>query len=335
MKSRLSRRLSEPKMQSWRRLCRCCLTAACALVAMQSLAQDYPVKPIRILTAAPGGGVDFAARQIAQGLAAAFGQQVIVENHGGNAIFAADPVAKSAPDGYTLLFYGSGMWLTPFMRDKTPYDPQKDFAPVSLTNRSPNVLVVHPSLPVKNVKDLIALAKAKPGQLNFASSGLGASSHLAGALFNSMAGINIVHVPYRANAGALIDLIAGQVQLMFSTTTAAVPHLKTSKLKALAVTSLQPSALMPGVPTVDATGLRGYEAASINAMFAPAKTPPAVITRLSQETQRVLARQDVKDRLFANGLETVGSTPEELAGKVALEMSRLGKIIRESGAHED
>ena len=182
--------------------------------------QDYPSRTVRVVTAAPGGGVDFAARLIAQGLTGSLGQPVVVENRGGNAVLAADPVAKSPPDGYTLLFYGSGVWLTPFMRDNTPYDPVRDFAPVSLTNRSPNVLVVHPSLPVKTVKDLIALAKAKPGMLNYAASGLGASSHLAAESFKAMARVNIVHVPYKANAGALIDLISGQVQLMFSTTTA-------------------------------------------------------------------------------------------------------------------
>ena len=293
--------------------------------------QDYPSRTVRVVTAAPGGGVDFAARLIAQGLTGSLGQPVVVENRGGNAVLAADPVAKSPPDGYTLLFYGSGVWLTPFMRDNTPYDPVRDFAPVSLTNRSPNVLVVHPSLPVKTVKDLIALAKAKPGMLNYAASGLGASSHLAAESFKAMARVNIVHVPYKANAGALIDLISGQVQLMFSTTTAAVPHMQSGKLKALAVTSAEPSALLPGVPTVASTGLPGYQAASVNAMFAPAKTPAAVIGRLNQEIVRVLKTPEAKDRLFNAGLEAVGSSPEELAAFVKSEMSRLGKVIKDAG----
>ena len=307
----------------------------CALSALPAGAQNYPTKPVRMITAAAGGGVDFAARQIAAGLSEVFGQQVIVENRGGSALTAAEPVARSAPDGYTLLFYGSALWLTPFMRESTPYDPVRDFAPISLTNRSPNVLVVHPSLPVKTVKDLIALAKARPGALNFASSGLGASSHLAGELFNSMAGIKIIHVPYRANAAALIDLIAGQVQIMFSTTTAAAPHMKTGKLRALAVTSMQPSTLMPGVPTMDATGLPGYEAASVNAMFAPGKTPEAVITRLNQETNKVLLRPEVKERFFNAGLETAGTTPAELAAMLKTEMSRLGKIIKDAGVRAE
>ena len=297
--------------------------------------QEYPNKTIRVFTAAPGGGVDFAARLIAQGLTSGLGQPVVVENRGGNAILAAEPVAKSPPDGYTLIFYGSGFWLTPFMRDNTPYDPVRDFAPISLTNSSPNVLVVHPSLPVKSVKELISLAKAKPGALNFASSGLGASSHLGGELFKSMAGINIVHVPYKANAAALIDLLSGQIQLMFSTTTAAVPHMQSGRLKALAVTSAQPSTLLPEVPTVAATGLPGYEAASINAMFAPSKTPAAVVNRLHQEIVRVLGTAEAKKRLFNAGLEPVGSSPEQLAAKVKAEMLRLGKIIKDSGVRAD
>ncbi len=299
--------------------------------ACTASAQDYPTRTIRILTAAAGGGVDFAARLIAQGLTTSFGQPVVVENRGGSALVAADPVLKAAPDGYTLIFYGSGLWLTPFMRDKSPYDPVRDFAPISLTNRSPNVLVVHPALPVKSVKDLIALAKARPGALNFASSGLGASSHLGGELFKSMADIDLVHVPYKANAAALIDLLSGQIQLMFSTTTAAVTHMQSGRLRALAVTSAMQSALVPGVPTVAATGLPGYEAASINALFAPAKVPAAAISRLHQETVRIVNMPEAKERLFNAGLESVGSTPEQLAATVKSEMSRLGKIIKDAG----
>jgi tripartite-type tricarboxylate transporter receptor subunit TctC len=298
-------------------------------------AQDFPNRTVRIYTAAAGGGVDFAARLIAQGLTASLGQPVVVENRGGNALVAAEPVMKAPPDGHTLIFYGSGFWLTPFMRDKTPYDPVRDFAPVSLTNRSPNVLVVHPSLPVKSVKELIALAKAQPRALNFASSGLGASSHLAGELFNSMAKIEIVHVPYKANAGALIDLLSGQIQLMFSTTTAAAPHLQSRRLRALAVTSTQPSALLPGVPTVTDTGLPGYEAASINALFAPIKTPAAVVARLHQDVVRIVNTAESKERLFNAGLEAAGTTPEQLAAVVKTEMARLGKIIKDSGVRAD
>jgi len=298
--------------------------------------QNYPSKPIRVITAAAGGGLDFAARQISLGLAASLGQQVVVENRGGSGVIAAELVARAPADGYTLLSFGSAIWIGPLMSDKpSSYDPVGDFAPISLTNRSPNVLVVHPSLPVSTVKDLIVLAKAKPGALNYASAGAGGSSHLAAELFKNMAEVNIVRVPYRANAAALIDLLSGQVQVMFSTTTAAAPHMQSGKLRALAVTSAEPSALLPGLPTAAASGLPGYEAASITGMFAPAKTPVALINRLHQEIVRVLNQVDVKERFFNVGVEVVGSSPEQLAATVKSEMVRLGKVIKVAGIKAD
>ena len=308
--------------------------AALALFAAAASGDDYPNRPIRILTAGAGGGVDFGARLIAQGLSKSLGQPVVVENRGGSALLVAEPIAKAPPDGYNLLFYGSALWLTPFMRETTPYDPLGDFAPISLTNRSPNVLVVHPSLPVTSVKELIALARGRPGALNFSSSGMGSGSHLAGELFNSMAGVKLVHVPYKSNAAALVDLLAGQIQLMFSTMTAAVPLMQARKLKALAVTSAQPSALHPDLPTVAAT-VPGYVAESINALFAPAKTPEAIVNRLYSETLRILGTPEAKERLASAWLEPVGSSPEQLTATMKSEMGRLGNILRNSGARAD
>ena len=213
--------------------------------------QNYPTRPIRVITAGVGGGNDVSARLVAQGLSASIGQQVIVENRA-SGIITAEAVAKAAPDGYTVLVYGSTIWTTPLLQS-TPYDPVRDFAPITMVASSPHVIVVHPSLPVKTVKELIALAKAKPGQLNDASLGTGTSTHLGAELFKSMAGVNIVRIPYKAAASQIGDLLGGQVQLTFSTTGAAMPLVKVGRLRALAVTSSKPSAMTPGLPTVAVT----------------------------------------------------------------------------------
>ncbi len=293
--------------------------------------QDYPSKPVRIVASEAGGAGDFAARLIAQGLTYSLGQQVIIENRGGSGVIPAEVVAKSAPDGYTLLFFASSLWLLPFIQDNVPYDPVRDFSPITLAIRSPNLIVVHPSLPVKSVKELIALAKAKPGELNYASGLTGSSSHLAAELFSSMAGVNIVRIPYKGIGPALTALIGGQVQLSFANASAVTPHIKSGKLRALAVTSPQPSVLFPGLPTVAASGLPGYESASIFGMFAPAKTPATLINRLNQETVRVLNRADMKERFFNVGVETVGSSPEDFAATMKSEMTRMGKVIKHAG----
>ena len=297
-------------------------------------AQTYPDKPIRILTAEPGGGLDFQARLVAQGLSGSLGRQVIVENHGGGT-FAAEIVAKAPPDGYSLLFYGSNVWLAPFFRDDVPWDPVRDFAPVTLAVRSPNLVVVHPSLPVKSVRDLVALARARPGELNYASGSTGSSPHLAAELFKFIAGVNIVRIPYRGNALAYTDVIRGQVQLIFPTASSVAPYLKAGRLRALAVTTARPSELFPGLPTVAASGLPGYESATITGIFAPVRTPAAIIGRLNEEIVRVLKRPEVNDRFFSVGVETVGSSPEEFAATVKSEMARLGKMIKDAGLRDE
>jgi tripartite-type tricarboxylate transporter receptor subunit TctC len=293
-------------------------------------AQDYPNKPVRIVTAAPGGSIDFTARLIAQGLAGALGQQVVVENRVGG-VLPGDLVSKAPPDGYTLMVHGSGHWLAPYMQDKVPYDPVRDFAPITQPVSLPHMIVVHPSLPVKSIKDLIALAKARPGALNDASTGIGSATYVAAQLFKSMAGINMVSVAYKGSAPALSALLSGEVQVMFAATAAGTPLVKARRLKALAVTSAAPTALAPDLPTVAASGLPGFEATSIYGMFAPAKTPANIINRLNQETVRALNRPDTKEKFFNAGADVVAGTPEQLAAAIKSEMTVLGKVIRDLG----
>ncbi|MSQ74119.1 MAG: tripartite tricarboxylate transporter substrate binding protein [Betaproteobacteria bacterium] len=292
--------------------------------------QNYPTKPVRIVTAEAAGGSDFVSRLTALGLAATLGQPVIVENRT-SGVIPGDIVAKSPPDGYTLFVTASNFWLGPFMRDKMPYDPAKDFAPVILIAITPSIIAVHPSLAVKSVKELISLAKGKPGALNFASSSVGSSNHLAAELFKTMAGINIVHVPYRGTGPALVALIAAEVQLMFPSAGGAMPHVKSGRLRGLAVTSNEPSALAPGLPTVAASGLQGYESTTIYAMFAPAKTPVALIRRLNQEIVQLLKTPDAKEKLIAGGVEAIGSSPEQLAATVKGDVAKWGKLIKDLG----
>ncbi len=291
--------------------------------------QNYPNKPVRLVTAGVGGGNDFVARLIAQGISGPLGQPVIVDNRPGVSTIPGQVVSQSQPDGYTVLVYGPGVWLSQFLRSDVPYDVEKDFAPVSIVDRSPLLLVVHPSIPITSVQDLVAYAKAKPGALNYSTGGTGSSSHLAPELFKYMTGVNMVRVPYKSGSQEIIDLVAGQVQLAFSTG-AAAPHAKSGKLRPLAHTGDQPSALYPGLPTVAAT-LPGYRAVSFTAMFVPAKTPTAVIKRLNEETVRLLRSAEAKERLFNNGAEAVGSTPEELTTAVRAEVARWGKVIKEAG----
>ena len=294
-----------------------------------AIAQAYPAKPVRIVVTGVGSGGDFAARLIAQGVAGTLGQQIIVDNRGGGNL-PAEIVARSAPDGYTLCLSGAPLWITPFLR-KTPYDPLKDFAPVALAVTSPNILVVHPALPVKSSKELIALIRAKPGALNYATSGIGASSFLAAELFKSMLRADMVRVNYKSGGLALTEMISGEVQLMFANAGLVAAHLQSGRLKALAVTSAKPSALLPGLPTVADGGLPGYELVSVQGIFAPAGTPDAVIARLNKEFVPFLRRPDTKEKFFAAGVESLGGTPEELAATVKSEMARLGKVIKAAG----
>ena len=290
-------------------------------------AQTYPSKPLRLITGAAGSGADFLSRLVAPELRDRLGQPVIIDNRA--SALTADIVAKAPPDGYTLLIHGSTLWVGPLLKS-TSYDPIKDFVPISMLGRSPLLVVVHPSLQVTSVKELIAHAKAKPGALNYASGGAGGSSHLAAELFKSMAGVDITRISYRGAAAALNDVLGNHVHMMFNTGTAA-PHVKSGKLRALAITSAQPSPQYPGLPTVAASGVPGYQSVSVDGMFVPAKTPQAVVNRLNQEVAAAAATQDLRTRLLANGVEAVSSSPDELAAHMKSEMARLGKLIRDVG----
>ena len=313
------------------------LAATLAILAPHAAraADAYPAKPVRFVVAfPPGGGTDIIARAIAQKLAERIAQQVVVDNRpgaGGN--IGTDIVAKSAPDGYTMLMGSAGpLAINASLFGKMPFDPIKDLAPVTLAASTPNVLVVHPSLRAATVKELIALAKARPGEINFASSGHGTPAHLAGELFNSMVGVKMVHVPYKGAAPALADLLGGQVQLMFSTMPPALPHVKDGKLRALAVTSAKRSPAAPDLPTLDEIALPGFEANTWHGVVVPAGTPRAIIARLNREIVAILHLPDVVERFSSQGAEALGSTPEEFAAYIRSETLKWAKVVRDSGA---
>ena len=292
--------------------------------------QLQPNRPVRIVASGVGGGTDFVARQIANGLTDSLGQQFLVENRG-SSVVPGEIVSKASPDGHTLLVTTGGiLWVLPFFQ-KVPYDPVKDFSPVALAASFPTVLVVNASLPANSVKELIALAKTKPGELNYASGSSGASTHLAAELFKSMAGVNIVRISYKGAGPALNAVISGEVQLMFSIAASVAPHAKSGSLRALAVTSAGPSVLAPGLPSVAASGLPGFESASMGGMFGPAKTPVAIINRPNREVVQFLSRADVKEKLLNIGVEAVGSSPEQFEITVKSEIVRLGKVISDAG----
>jgi tripartite-type tricarboxylate transporter receptor subunit TctC len=289
----------------------------------------FPVKPIRIVTAAVGGASDFTARLLAQGLSASLGQQVIVDNRGGaSGIIAAQMVAKSPADGYNLLLFTSPIWLLPLLQDNVPYDPVRDFAPISMTDSSPSVLVVHPSLPVKSVRELVALARARPGELNYSRASAGGPSHLGAELFKSMAGVNLVPVPYKGGGPAMLAVLGGEAELTFASAGAAAAPLKANRLRALAVTTAEPSRLFPGVPTIAASGLPGFESVLVNGLFAPAGTPAPVIGTLSQEVMQFLRKPEIKERFISTGMESVGNTPAELDAVVKSDIVKWGKLIK-------
>lgn len=301
------------------------------LGASAACAQEYPSKVIRIVTAAPGSNNDWASRLIAQELTRSLGQRVIVENRGG--YLAVEHAAKSPPDGYTLLFSGNTVWLRPFLHDNVPYDPVKDLVPVTLAIRSVIVIVVHPSLPVRSVGELIALAKARPGELNYAAGTIGGSPHLAAEFFKVMTGTDIVRVPYKGTGPSVTALVGGEVHLMFPGLGSVAPHVKSGRLRAIAVATTTPSVLAPSLPTIAAT-VPGYEALSIMGMFAPAKTPTSIVNLLQQEIARGLNKPDMKELLFNGGVEVIASTPEEFAATIKSDMIRLGKLIKAAGIRE-
>jgi len=309
------------------------LLAVTVSTAAFAAAPAYPVKPVRVVTAGAGGGNDFVSRIIAQGLSGTLGQQVIVDNRP-SATSAGEITARAMPDGYTLMYYGSNIWLLPLLRSGVPFDPLQDFAPVILAVSSPNLVVAHPSLPVTSIKDLIAYARARPGELNCASGTTGSSTHIAIEMFRIMTGISMVNVFYKSGGGPIPDLLAGRVQIAFLPAASVATHVKSGKLRALAVTSTRPSALAPDVPTVAAAGFPGYESMAMQGVFAPARTPASIIKLLNQEIGRLLNQAEVREKLINSGVEAVGGTPEQFGAAVKSEMMRLGKVIREAGIRE-
>lgn len=302
---------------------------AFCLLSLGAVAQDFPNRPVRIVTSEVGGGNDIQARMIARGLTSALDQQVIVENRP-SGVIPGEIVSRASPNGYTLLLYNNTLWTGPLIQ-KTPYDMTRDFAPVTTATISPNVLVVNPASPANSVAELVALAKSNPGGLNYASSGTGATNHLAAELFKTMAGIDIVRIGYKGAGPGLNDLIANQIQVMFPTAGAAAPHVKAGRVKALAVTSAERSSIAPQLPTIAASGLPGYESLAIYGIFAPAGTPRALVNRLNGEIVKVLGSADVKEKFFSMGMEAVGGTPEQLAARVRADSIRMGKVIRDAG----
>ena len=294
-------------------------------------AQAYPSKPIRIITGSVGGGSDTAARHIAQEISGPLGQPVIVENRA--SLVATETVAKAPPDGYTLLVGGASVWQTPLLQ-KINYDAVRDLSPLALITREVFLVVIHPSLPVKSIKDLITLAKARPGELNNSAGSTGGTVHLASELFKSMAGVKIVSIPYKGTAPSVAALIAGEVQMTINEVGLFEPHMKSGRVRALAVTSATPSALVPGLPTV-AASVPGYEWVGMTHFMAPAKTPPAIITRLNQEIVRVLNRAEVKERYLKSGVEVVGNSPEEFAAVMKADIAKISKVIKDSNIKVD
>jgi tripartite-type tricarboxylate transporter receptor subunit TctC len=309
-----------------------------ALAAVSVHAQPYPSKPIRIVNAfAPGGPADLLARLVAQKLQEAWGQPVIVESKTGAAgNIGMEFVAKAPPDGYTLGVGPTGnLVVNQHIFAKLPYDPFKDFAPITLLATVENVLVVNADVPAKTVQELVALARAKPGTLNFASPGSGSQAHLAGELLKSMTGIDIVHVAYKGTGPALNDLMGGQVTMMFSQMSSALPHVKSGKLRALGVASPRRSAAAPEVRTVAEQGLAGFEAVSWYALIAPSGTPAEIIDKLQQEVARLLQLPDVKEKLAGLGAEPVGNTPAELAARMRAESARWAQVVKAAGIKAD
>ena len=309
-----------------------------AAVVPLTAAQQYPVRPIRYIAPnLPGGPTDILARTLGQKLSESLGQPVVVENRAGaSGIIGTEAAAKSPPDGYTLLSgnnatFGANVSLF----KKLPYDPVRDFSPVVLIGTQPNILVVHPSLPVKSVKELIAVARARPGQLNYAGTGMGAAANLSAELFKSMTRTNMVGISYKSAAPALTDLIAGQTQLMFATALSVMPHIKSNRVRALAVTTATRMRAMPELPTIAEAGVPGFEASTWHGVLVPAGTPATIIDRLNAEINRALQQPDVRERLAALGAEIRGGTPKEFADHIQREIPKWGKVIRALGVKAD
>ena len=311
--------------------------AILAFASANAFAQPYPARTIRIVVPfTPGGFNDTLGRTIAAHLQTAWGQPVVVENKpGGNTTIGTDLVAKSPPDGYTLLIIGFPFPVTPLLMKDVPYDVLRDFTPVIVAANTPNLLVVNPAVPAKSVTELVALAKAKPGTINYASTGSGTSNHISMELFKLMTGTSVTHVPYKGSGPAVTDLLGGQVQVMFDNVPNVLQHVKAGKLRALGVSGMTRSPLAPEVPTVNESGVPGYEVGVWFGLAAPAGTPREVIDKLNAEVTRMLALPEVKQRFLAQGVETVGGTPAEAAEHVRTQMAKWSKVVAASGAKID
>lgn len=302
-----------------------------------TMAQTYPARPVRfIVPYVPGGGVDFVGRAVAQKLTETWGHSVIVDNRpGGGTNIGSELVARSAPDGHTLLVGGVPNAVNMTLYKKPPYDVVRDFAPVTQISTAPNVLVIHPSVPAKSVKELIALAKSRRGQLTYASAGIGSSNHLSGELFRTMAGIEIVHVPYKGGGAAVTDLLAGQVSMYFGTTPSSVPFVRAGRLRALAVTSAKRSPAVPDIPTVAEAGLPGFEQSAWHGLFAPSGTPPAIIEKLHAEVVRVLRLPETVQHFTVQGVVVIAGSPDELAAFTKQEVAKYARLVKSAGIRAD
>jgi len=309
------------------------IALALVMTAGAASAQTYPTKAVRLVVPfLAGGSTDIVGRTVAQKLSEMWGQQAFVDNRpGGGTTIGTEMVAKAAPDGYTLLVTPAPFTINPSLLTKLPYDALTDFAPITLINTTPLVMVVNPGVPAKNVKELIALAKAKPSKLNFGSSGTGGSNHLAGELFDAMAGVKMVHIPYKGNAGALTDIVGGHLDVVYNGITSAVALIRGGKLRALAVTSLQRSAALPDVPTLNESGLKGFEAVAWNGLSAPAKTPRDVIMKINADVIKIVNSPELKERLKADGSDPVGNSPEQYAAFLRNEIAKWAKVIKFAG----
>jgi tripartite-type tricarboxylate transporter receptor subunit TctC len=306
---------------------------AFAAAVASAAAQSYPAKPIKIVVPYPPGGFnDTLGRTLAAKFTDAWGQPSFVENKpGGNTLIGSDFVAKAAPDGYTLLVVAFPFAVTPSLIKAMPYDTLRDFAPVILAAQSPNLLVVNPQLPVKSVGELIALAKAQPGKLSYASTGNGSSNHISMELFKSMAGVDILHIPYKGSAPAVTDLLGGQVGVMFDNVPNVLPHVKAGRLRGLATTGTKRAALAPDIPTVAEAGVPGYEVTVWFGLVAPAGTPREIVQKLNAEVVKILAMPDVRERFLAQGVEPVGSTPEQFGEHIRGQMAKWSKVVQDAG----
>jgi tripartite-type tricarboxylate transporter receptor subunit TctC len=318
--------------------CKVFATAAAMLLPQLAAAQAYPDKPIRVIVPVPAGGTpDVVARMVAPGLSGLLGQQLVIDNRGGaGALIGTELAARAVPDGYTLFFSSPGsLTILPHLHKNIAYDPIRDFAPVSLVCIGPFLLLTHPAVPVRTVKDLIALAKSEPGKLNYASAGNGTPNHLAMEMFKSMAGVNITHVPYKGAPQAVTDLIGGSVELMFNSIPPALPHIRSGRLKLLAVASVRRSAQLLDVPTVSEAGVPGFEAITWFGLLAPAKTPKQIVARLNELIVKVVRAPELKSQFEILGYDAVGGSPDEFAAFIRAESEKYAKVVKLSGAKVD